>query len=349
MYHKNNKRNTNKKLVYFSFLFIVFLSVGVLLLINSFSLEKKKIIDYSEKSNIDYKVYLKENSFYEDEYLDKDMIYVASLIDKINIDFNYFFTIDEPVDMDLNYSIVGQLLITDLAGKKKYYEKEYILLEPNSININNKVSQDIKETISIDYAFYNNIVNEFRTGYGISTQDKFVIYMKVDKKNNNINDTNIGNTNYMSFTIPLSEKSVNIQMSYNELDETSYIVNESDFMISNPFYLAISILCLIISLLFFIKCIIIFKKNRKANYYNNYVKRILKEYDRMIVETSNLPNTNNLNIIKIEKFSELIDVHDNLKLPIMYYIVEENKKCWFYIKYEDTLYLKIVTSLDLKK
>lgn len=353
MNHKNNRKSKNKsndkKIVFFSFLFVMFLSIGILLLINSFSFEKKKIIDYSEKSNIDYKVYLKENNFYESEYLDKDMLYVASLIDKININFDYFFTIDEAVDMDLNYSIIGKLLITDLSGEKKYYEKDYVLLEPKSININNKVSEEIKETLDIDYAFYNNIVNEFRTGYGISTQDKFVIYMKVDKKNNNSSEINIGNTNYMSFTIPLSEKSVNIQMSYNELDETSYVVDNSDFMISSIICFVIAILCVIISLVFLIKCIRIFNKNRNVNYYNNYVKRILKEYDRMIVETSNLPNTNELNIIKIEKFSELIDVHDNLKLPIMYYIVEENKKCWFYIKHEDTLYLKIITSLDLKK
>ena len=39
-------------------------------------------------SKIDYKVYLLKNDFYEKEYLDKDMLYVASLIDKVKINLH---------------------------------------------------------------------------------------------------------------------------------------------------------------------------------------------------------------------------------------------------------------------
>ena len=51
----------------------------------TFSITKGKTIKYHDKSAIDYKVYLKDNDFYENKYLDKNMAYVASLIDKINI------------------------------------------------------------------------------------------------------------------------------------------------------------------------------------------------------------------------------------------------------------------------
>ena len=65
-------------------------------------------INYIEKSNIDYKVYLKENNFYENEYLEKDKVYVASLIDKILIDFKYDFDIEKENDLAFKYDVIAK-------------------------------------------------------------------------------------------------------------------------------------------------------------------------------------------------------------------------------------------------
>jgi len=62
-------------------------------------------LELKESSNLDYKVYLKENDFYDTPYLTKDMAYIASLIDTINIDFNYLFSIDTISNMDFSYGI----------------------------------------------------------------------------------------------------------------------------------------------------------------------------------------------------------------------------------------------------
>ena len=96
---------------------------------------RKIYIKFNQKSNLDYKVYLKENDFYEQEYLEKDMLYVASLIDKIKMKFNYIFTIESDVDMDFTYSIKGRLVITDKTHNKNYYKNDYILLNPETMKI----------------------------------------------------------------------------------------------------------------------------------------------------------------------------------------------------------------------
>jgi hypothetical protein len=48
---------------------------------------KLSVVACSENSNVDYKVYLKENKFYEKDYLEKDNQYIASLINKIETKF----------------------------------------------------------------------------------------------------------------------------------------------------------------------------------------------------------------------------------------------------------------------
>ena len=75
----------------------------------------------------------------------------------------------------------------------------------------------------------------------------------------------------------------------------------------------------------------------------------MNEYDRLIVETSTAPDLKNARIIKINKFEELLDVRDNLKLPIKYYVVNNHQKCNFYINHGDELYLLVIKAIDIEE
>ena len=60
---------------------ILLLMSSVLLLFSSLEMNTKKInVGYSEKGNVDYKVYLKENNYYNRKFLNSGMKYVASII-----------------------------------------------------------------------------------------------------------------------------------------------------------------------------------------------------------------------------------------------------------------------------
>ena len=88
---KKRRTKVMKRLIFDIIVFAILITIGTFLLIKSLNFETEKVIKYNEKSNLDYKVYLIKNDFYEQEYLEKDMLYVASLIDKILIDFDYKF------------------------------------------------------------------------------------------------------------------------------------------------------------------------------------------------------------------------------------------------------------------
>ena len=65
--------------------FVILFSVSLLCLSKTLTKEEGKVTRYSENGNLDYKVYLKENEFYENPYLGKNMYYIASLIKNINV------------------------------------------------------------------------------------------------------------------------------------------------------------------------------------------------------------------------------------------------------------------------
>ena len=101
----NTQVTTNSKILRKHYLsFEKRLTINIILFIISFALclfvaaktiEKEKIapINYTDVNNISYKVYLKNNEFYKQKYLDMNRAYVANLIDYIDIDFNYLFNI----------------------------------------------------------------------------------------------------------------------------------------------------------------------------------------------------------------------------------------------------------------
>jgi len=76
--------------------------------------------------------------------------------------------------------------------------------------------------------------------------------------------------------------------------------------------------------------------------------KLLNEYDRLIVETITPPNLNKKNIIKINKFEELLDVRDNLKRPIIYHNLVKHHKAYFYVDSHPDFYLFVLKANDVE-
>lgn len=330
--------------------FLIFFALAIISILKSFSFESGKSINYQEQSNLDYRVYLKENDFYESDYLGKNMVYVASLIDRIDIDFNYNFSIDKNTDVDFTYEIIGNLVIADSTGNNVFFEKKYDLLNSETENTDNINDYNISKSVSIDYNYYNTLANQFRINYGIDTVSNLIVYFKIKQDNTKANeDFILNNDSVMSVTIPLSEKAIDIKLDYKEVNDTNQLLNNSVVVVNNYLYITIGIISVIITLFIAVKIIrlISYSLVKKSNY-DKYINKLLREYDRLIIETTSAPLINNHNIIKINKFQELLDARDNLKLPIKYYQVAKHQKCYFYISHENEIYLLTIKAVDLE-
>ena len=336
----SRRERTVKRLIFDLILFVVLLALGIILLYKSLGFESEKIVKYSEKSNLNYKVYLLENDFYEQDYLDKDMIYVASLIDKVLVDFDYNFESEDKENIDFTYSIVAKLSITNPTGTKSYFDKSYTLLNEKTINMVNATGQSIKEQISLDYPYYNRLANSFKTQYGVDVDSKITLYMLINKKNTEESNFILDSSSVMNLVVPLSERSVDISLDYKDIDETSNIIKKQSMSIRDIIPFALSGLFVILALIMMIKAMRNANSLRtKKSGYDKFVAKILKEYDRLIAESSTLLSFDGKEMINIGKFTELLDIHDNLQLPIMYYEEKEHELSYFYISHGDVIYL----------
>lgn len=321
------------------FIFIIASCISLYFIFSSFSIIKAHIVTYQESSDIDYRVYLKENNFYDKEYLEKNMSYISTLIDKVNATFIYNFDINENTNIDFNYNIVGKLIIMDSTGKNNFYQKDYTLLESKKAAMDDDRHYSINENLDIDYSYYNSIANDFRNKFGVSTTSNFIVTLKVIGTSSN-NDLNIDSGKEVSLTIPLSQREVNIKLETDTLNNNHSIVKDSHLEITNNLYLIIALISLVLSIISLIKLIkkIIIISPSKSNY-DKHISKILKEYDRFIANTTTGPIVGvSDKVIEINDFQELLDVRDSLKVPINYYNIVNHQKCLFYLHKDNLIY-----------
>lgn len=335
------KIQNNKKLQLIILLITELLLIGINVFCMSRMLieTEEQTINCTEDKTADYKVYLKDNDFYEQEFMPKDKIYIASIIKNISIDLEYTLTADKNLSNDFEYEIIGELNIESLKGAN-FLKKEYTLQENKNVKMDNTKRIDIKENINIDYDYYNRLTNSFRSSYAVETNSYLNVYLRIKKNKEKLND--------LTVKIPLSEKAIEINIDTKSTTETIRLTKEENSKIDFK-YLIIEIITGIIFVVILGRITrIIYRLLQSRNEFDVYINNILKTYDRLIAETTTPPVIRDRAIIKINKFEELLDVHDNLKLPIMYYVFVPHQKGTFYVTHNDEIFLFTIEKASLK-
>ena len=342
------------RMIIYSVLLIIFLSLGIFLCHNLVKRIEISPIKYSDKGTIDYRVYLKENEFYTEEFLPKGRSYITNLINYIEVNYNYYFKIDDITNMNFDYSIIGELIIENNTNKKELLNKPYVLVDSKSKQLNGTNELVLNEKFKIDYETYNQLANKFRSSYGVDTNSYLKIYMKV--KRNTIEgspytlDKAKETIKINEMVLPLSEKAIEVNIDTPNNNPNTDELKFSDKQYINYTNLSFALLCVAISLYLIKKIRYTYKRMlRRRSIYDQYVNRLLKEYDRLIVVTKTLIDFRKYNIIKVPEFDELLDVRDNLKVPINYFCYVKHYKGIFYIKSDEDIYALFLSTEMLEK
>ncbi len=350
-------KTKTKKGLYFSYgtrvtcnsIILIALLFGFLYFLSmSFSITKKQFINYKENSDIDYKIYLKDNKFYEKNYLEKGMVYVASLIDKIHVNYRYNFLADKKSDIDIKYKVVAKLIIASQNNSNVFFTKEYELLKEVDDEIvgKNGYSIDSKDIV-IDYQLYNDLANDFKSNYAVNTDSRLEVSLFVTEVSKESNLYDLSSANKVTLIIPLSQQEVNISFDNKNVNVEKQLMSNARIILKDKNDALICIGLFILLVIFTIRLIkkLSLMSNDKSKY-DKYVDRLLRGYDRLIINIKSTPNFDEYNVIKVEQFEELVDARDNTNQPINYYIVTPHQKCEFFVINKNNLYLYVVKAID---
>ena len=330
------KKNTYNILLRFSFSF--FLIIGIVFIIIGFNNYKIIKFDYQENNNIKYKVYLKKNNFFENDYLEENRTYISSLIDYIDINYHYNIKYAYPVKGEYTYKIVAIVSANKTNSNDYYWKKEYDLTDEKRGVINDSNELSLDENIQVNYDKYNQILKSFKKEYGIASDGVLKIAMVVNHNSNyeEIKEPIIVDSN-LSLSVPLMEQTVEASIQ-KDVKSSSDVIEYKDYD-KNIKFLLFKIaggILILVSLIYLIYSIKTSLSHKRDDEYNYKLDKILKNYDSIIANVNNKPTLTGLKKIEISDFDELLDIYNEVRMPINYY-QDSVKNSSTFVIYNDTI------------
>lgn len=344
---------TKRWLFYMLIPTLIMLGLTVLVLKGSMYTKEESIIGYNEVGNIDYKVFLKENNYYKEQYLGKDMQYVASIIKDIVPTFTYEMHSEEKMEYTYNYKVSADLIISDPNDNNKVLYKRPSLLVKDTKEKVTGGSFRVDQDVSINYDEYNNYVNAFKKEYALSVNSKLVLTFNIDVTGKSpLLKEDFKKSSKLVIAIPMSEQTINIGIDTSDINNSGTLERNYMSQIKKPVALVLGIIVGLLSLALLYIVIYNFLTNRsKTDVYKATIKSILREYDRAIVssKTADTIDESKYNVIEVPRIEELLDAHDSTGKPILYNEDTENDISTFIIVSDEILYKYRVVKKDLEE
>jgi len=293
-------------------------------------------INYTETSNIDYRVRYDQNSFYEEEWQDKGQDYVGGLIEDIEIQFNYKLDTEASnVKYEYSYDITAKMDVREKGSTKELLPEERSLLENGAVlgQIHDSNSPlRINQTILVNYDIFNDYVRGYVNNFKLDNLlTNLVIKMTI-----NINstceeyDSNSNSTYEMSLVIPLIDQVVSIS------ESASVPPSEGKLLAceSNLEKLAYKVLSFIgfsadLALAVVLVGYILLTRNTDVNY-ENKIRKIVNNYKSFIQKIKNGFNMEGYQILEVDTFEELLEIRDTIQEPVLM-SENEDKTCTTFI------------------
>ena len=344
---------TKRWLFYMLIPTLIMLGLTVLVLKGSMYTKEESIIGYNEVGNIDYKVFLKENNYYKEQYLGKDMQYVASIIKDIVPTFTYEMHSEEKMEYTYNYKVSADLIISDPNDNNKVLYKRPSLLVKDTKEKVTGGSFRVDQEVSINYDEYNNYVNAFKKEYALSVNSKLVLTFNIDVTGKSpALKEDFKKSSKLVIAIPMSEQTINIGIDTSDINNSGTLERNYMSQIKKPVALGLGIIVGLLSLALLYIVIYNFLTNRsKTDVYKATIKSILREYDRAIVssKTADTIDESKYNVIEVPRIEELLDAHDSTGKPILYNEDTENDISTFIIVSDEILYKYRVVKKELEE
>ena len=293
----------------------------------------KSSICYKENSNVDYKVYLKENEFYDKNYSQKDNQYIASLIDYIVADFCYDLEIYESdIKYDYKYRLEAEVNVEEKTTNKSIYNFEDILVAEKKFTGKEDKTIRIRENVNIDYNKYNDLIKKFVTVYDLDEAiATLTVKMCINIEGIDGNFQRDEADEYLvSLDIPLTTKTVGIDLNTNLIGcEDELITCEANKNIGGKILLIILVIMEIRYIVMLYKYI---SKNRTPeDIYKLELNKILSNYSSYIQKINNGFNMKKYELITIDKFNDILEIRDTIQEPILMYEEPDALKSYFMI------------------
>ena len=303
----------------------------------STNVTQTKKVPYTKVSSLKYVTHLKDGGTKDDGYN-----LVGNLIDYFSLDYNYAYTLNEKIKYKLTYNIDALLEVYDKENDAKPIEKKSFKIYDEVTEKGN--SQTINVNIfsqKIIYDTYNQIVQEWKKE--ISPNANLTISINVSWTGHSKTlGRDITDESATKLVIPISQRTIEIKPA-DGIDETGEHTRKEKL----PWWYIVIIMSTLSIFVVELIYLISTANSKNKSKYEQKINKILREFDRAITEANGVfTKDEDTNYIEVKDFMELLDVHDNVNEPIIYYKNNEDLSV-FVVKTGHDTYYSLVRRSDL--
>lgn len=321
-----------KRTIFSYFCAIIVLTVLVLSLIVAFiNQNKPHYVNYNEKGIVDYKVYLKENEFFNNNYLEENNQYIASLIDRIVANFDYELSMeDENIEYEYSYKIKAEVNVKEKNTNNSLYKFDEVLVEDRKDTAYDGETITINEYVNIDYNHYNDIIKKFISVYDLDDIESTLdVVMYVTAQGNCEEPTeNADNESTIALSIPLTTKTMAIDISSDLIDDSSFMACENNSNYSILIIFALLIIAGVELFLIYSLGKYVVATRTAEGIYETELKKILNNYRSYIQKVNNEFDLSGYQVLKVDSFTDMLEIRDTIQEPIL--MVENKEKTGTY-------------------
>ena len=277
-------------------------------------------IEYTEHSDIDYKVQYRQNDFFEDEWIERGKEYIASLINSISADFSYRLDMDASnVGFNYEYSIIAKLLVADKDSGNAYYTQEEVLVPVKTQSVVSASTISIAESVAIDYLKFDAMARKFVDIYGLTQAScTLIVTLNVDVLSSCDEFEQANRNNYtVALNIPLGEDTLSIERTSSAPDDQSKVlacrgsVCQKVFIYVGSTFAAIALILGIVLAIYLQVTVnddITYdaKIRKLVRSYGSYIQKMVGEFDDTGYQT-----------VIIKTFTEMLGIRDTIQSPIL--------------------------------
>ena len=328
MFAEDTKRK--KSILTYIGMIILFIGFSCLFLYTYNALNKTKYVNYRENSDVDYKIYLKDNTFYDQDFLEKDNQYISDLIDYITATFTYRLTLEKPVSSyKYNYRVEANVAVKDKTTFKNLYTYDETLITKVE-KTTDETEMIINEKVNINYNKYNDLIKDFIRTYDIdNVTSTLTVNLYVDILNNCNDKTSTGNESVTSIIIPLTNKTMGMDITNSIIDNENNSILCSEPSKANILFLLCAIISMCIAIILIVRTIIFMERTKTAkSIYESELKKILSNYNAYIQRVNGTFDISGYKSLRIDSFNDMLEIRDTINQPIL--MIENAKKTGVY-------------------
>jgi hypothetical protein len=259
--------------------------------------------------------------------------------------------VDESAKYEYSYDITAKLVASESGAEGKLlYEDEEIILPSKTVS--GQTGQDfaINEAVEVDYDKYNGLITAFRQDYGLTIESSvtYSLNVYVTAKHDNFAES-LETIQAVALKIPLSERTINVSVDSDKLDNSGALEEKSHNLGKNWPYVVVAAAAGLIFIIDLILSLTIFwRREAHRTTYEKTLAHILHEYNQLIVEVERMPHAARDHVVEVASFDDLLDARDTIQQPILHLEIADDRSL-FAIEDDGMIYAYALSAKALNK